>query len=353
MKRNLLFVILLFLSTYTKAQYISAQLDKRVMILDHPPFASCHASTITGLGKDKLMAAWFAGTHEGATDVSIWTALYENGKWAAPKQVANGVINDSLRYPCWNPVLFKTKAGKLFLFYKVGPNPREWWGMMVTSGNNGKTWSAPEKMPEGMLGPIKNKPVQLKNGDILYPSSTESKDEKTWHIHLERSDRNGRNWSRTLIANDTFSVIQPSILLYPHDSLQMLCRSRQNCVVQTWSKDNGVTWGPLSLTALPNPNSGTDAVTLQNGLKVIVYNPLTAGQQWWEGRSKLFVAASTDGIHWQDVFALENEPKGEYSYPAIIQTEDGAVHITYTAERKNIRHVVLFINRKGEDGSVL
>ncbi|RPD41967.1 sialidase family protein [Chitinophaga barathri] len=347
MSRSLFFLCIACFTVFARgyAQPIVPQLDKRVMIMENPPMAACHASTIVDLGKGKLMAAWFGGSREGNKDVTIWTALNENGKWSEIKEITNGVINDTLRYPCWNPVLFKTKAGKLFLYYKVGPNPRQWWGMMMSSTNNGKTWSAPEKLPEGMLGPIKNKPLQLSNGDILYPSSTESHDNQKWHIHLERSDRNGRNWSRVEINNDTFGVIQPSILRYPHDSLQLLCRSRNNVVVQAWSGDNGNTWGPLSPTDLPNPNAGTDALTLANGLKVIVYNPLLPGVQWWEGRSRLYVAVSEDGAAWQNVFALEDEKTGEYSYPAVIQSPDGRVHITYTADRKNIRHVVLLINR--------
>lgn len=350
MIRGLIALLILFVFSDTSAQSIGAMLDKRVMIVADPPFESCHASTITAISKNRLMAAWFAGKHEGSKDVGIWIAINEEGKWSAPKEIANGIINDTLRYPCWNPVLFKTKAGKIFLFYKVGKNPREWWGMMINSTNNGKSWSNPEKLPEGMLGPIKNKPIQLKNGDILYPSSTESLDEKEWHIHMEKSDKNGQHWSRIPINNDTFGVIQPSILQYPHDSLQLLSRSRQDFLVETWSKDNGATWGPLRLTTLPNPNSGADGVTLASGIKVLVYNPLYKGQEWWEGRSRLYVAISEDGITWKNIFALEEMNKGEFSYPAVIQTEDGKVHITYTADRKNIRHVVLQISKKGVNG---
>lgn len=342
-------LILLFICSIAQAQTINVQELKRVFVTQDPPFQSCHASTIVSLKSGRLMAAWFAGEYEGRKDVSIWAAFNEKGQWSAPKEIANGIVNDTLRYPCWNPVLFKTKAGKLFLFYKVGPSPREWWGMMMSSTDNGKKWSTPERLPDGMLGPIKNKPLQLKNGDILYPSSTESADNKAWHIHLERSDRDGRNWTRIPINNDTFGVIQPSILSYPHDSLQLLCRSRHNYIVQSWSSDNGATWGPLSLTNLTNPNSGTDAVTLRSGIQVLVYNPLPQGQEWWEGRSRLHVLASPDGRKWQYLITLENQQRGEYSYPAIIEAEDGIVHITYTAERKNIRHVVLQITLKKEE----
>lgn len=337
----LLFSIIFFLFTIAQAQQTQVTPVSNELIMQKPPFASCHASTITALPGGQLMAAWFGGPHEGSPDVCIWTAVYNKGSWSAPQRVADGVINDTLRYPCWNPVLFTTRAGKLFLFYKVGKSPRDWWGMMMSSSDNGKHWSVAERLSDSLLGPIKNKPVQLANGDILYPSSTESKDEKVWNIHLEKSDAAGRNWQYIPVDCDTFSVIQPSILFYPDHTLQLLCRSRQNYVIQSWSKDDGVTWGPLTKTALPNPNSGTDAVTLQNGLQLLVYNPLTAGKEWWEGRSKLKVAVSEDGHHWKDVYTLEDQPKGEFSYPAIIQSPDGLVHITYTADRKNIRHVAL------------
>ena len=51
------------------------------------------------------------------------------------------------------------------------------------------------------------------------------------------------------------------------------------------------------------------------------------------------VAISRDGKKWQASLVLENGP-GEYSYPAVIQTSDGLVHITYTWKRQRIKHVV-------------
>jgi alpha-L-fucosidase len=337
-------IICFFFFTTVHAQQLS--LLKNELIMKKPPFAASHASTITALPGKRLMAAWFGGTRESNPDVCIWTSVYDKGSWSAPQRTADGVINDTLRYPCWNPVLFSTRAGKLFLFYKVGKTPRDWWGMMRISTDEGRHWSKPERLPDSLLGPVKNKPIQLASGDILYPSSTESKDEKTWHIHLEKSDADGRNWQYIPINCDTFGVIQPSILQYPGNRLQLLCRSRQNYVIQSWSEDNGLTWSPLTKTDLPNPNSGTDAVSLQNGLQMLVYNPLTAGKEWWEGRSKLKVAVSKDGRHWKDVYTLEDQPRGEFSYPAIIQSPDGLIHITYTADRKNIRHVVLRLDEE-------
>ncbi|RZL48591.1 MAG: sialidase, partial [Pedobacter sp.] len=216
----------------SKAQKNNVQIISSKYIFETAPFDACHASTLVELDKNSVMSAWFGGKHEGSNDVSIWASVNHNGKWSLPIEIADGIQNDSLRFPCWNPVLFKAKNGILYLHYKVGPNPRAWWAEYKTSNNNGKTWSDAKKLAEGFLGPIKNKPIQIKNGEILYPSSTESLDEKKWIIHIEKSDAKGKNWRKINIDCDTFGVIQPSILTYPNGKLQLLCRSRQNVIIE-------------------------------------------------------------------------------------------------------------------------
>lgn len=314
---------------------------KEELVFSNPPFQACHASTIVEVEPGRLLLSFFAGSQEGKKDVSIWTAAIENGKTSELRKVAEGIVNDTLRYPTWNPVLFKSKGGEFFLFYKVGPNPREWWGMFKTSLDRGQTWSSAQALPEGILGPIKNKPVQLVDGTILSPSSVEESEDR-WKVHIERSTDLGKTWVRIPVDPDSeFDVIQPSILDHGDKKLQILCRSKQGSVIQAWSADGGKTWGKLSRTELPNPNSGTDALTLKDGTQLIVYNPDLPGKDWWNGRGKLRVASSRDGKAWKDVMVLEDGAKEEYSYPAIIQTSDGLIHITYTFDRKNVKHVVL------------
>ena len=58
------------------------------------------------------------------------------------------------------------------------------------------------------------------------------------------------------------------------------------------------------------------------------------------GRTPLNVALSEDGRHWAALAVLEDDP-GEYSYPAVIQTSDGLVHVTYTWRRQRVKHVVV------------
>ena len=309
---------------------------KSEFIYESAPFPSCHASTIAETSRG-LVAAWFSGTAEGNPDVGIWTSRLEGGQWTAPVEVANGVQPDGTRHPCWNPVLFQPKTGPLLLFYKVGPSPQAWWGMLRTSTDGGRHWSEARRLPEDILGPIKNKPVQLANGDLLCPTSSESPEKQSrWRVHFERSTDLGQTWTKTAPINDgvTIAAIQPSILFLGGDKLLALGRTRQGNLFQAPSDDGGKTWGPTTLTPLPNPNSGTDAVTLKDGRHLLIYNHTR------KGRSPLNLAMSTDCETWEAALVLESEP-GEYSYPAIIQTSDGLVHLTYTWKRQKVRHAVI------------
>ena len=264
-----------------------------------------------------------------------------DSNWLKPKMIDTGTSSDGIDYPCWNPVLFKSRSGKLTLFYKVGPSPREWWGIYKTSSDNGKNWSSSTRLPNGILGPIKNKPIQLENGIIISPSSTEIKNEEglSWKIHVEMSHDDGANWKKIPIDQKTkFDVIQPSVLIHDEGRLQLLCRSRDNSLMQAYSNDNGLKWGKVTRTKLPNPNSGTDAITLKNGYHLLVYNPLKNGG---DDRKKLSVAVSKNGIDWEDQIILEEKKGFEFSYPAVIESSDGKIHISYTYDRKNIKHVIL------------
>jgi alpha-L-fucosidase len=330
------------LSLCGQAQLSLTKLSEEFVFID-PPFEQCHASTLVETAPNKLMVSFFGGSQEGSKDVAIWLVKQQySKKWSRPYRIAEGIKNDSVRYPCWNPVLFKAKGGKLFLFYKVGPNPREWWGMLRTSTNKGKKWCTGYKLPAGILGPVKNKPMQLPDGTILSPSSVELS-ENRWTVHIEKSADLGKTWQSIPIDTAcTFKVIEPSILGYNQHKLQILCRSNQNRLVEAWSPDDGNTWSRLDTTPVLNPNSGADAVTLSSGWQLLVYNPATQGKEQHDNRGKLSVAASKDGRAWKEVVQLEaGDSTNEFSYPAVIQTQDGNIHITYTFNRKNIKHVVL------------
>jgi len=307
-------------------------------IFSKAPFPESHAATIAESSKG-LVAAWFGGTKERNPDVGIWVSRQINGKWTQPIEVANGIQSDTLRYACWNPVLFQMPAGDLLLFYKVGPNVGGWKGYMKTSKDGGITWSAARQLPDGFLGPIKNKPVLLPGGKLLCPSSTEG---HGWNIHFELTTDTGKTWTKIgpLQKDSTINAIQPSILQYGNGKMQILCRNKGGNVVQSWSLDSGKTWSPLSLNTLPNNNSGTDAVTLQDGRQLIVYNHVSTPKGAGKGkRTPLNVSLSQDGVHWSAALVLEDSPVSQYSYPAVIQSSDGYIHIVYTWRRQRIRYV--------------
>lgn len=304
---------------------------------------SCHASTIVETSPGHLVAAWFGGTNEGNPDVCIYLSRRsKRGTWSVPNKVADGARAEvGQRYPCYNPVLFQPRHGPLMLFYKVGPDPSHWRGYLKTSLDGGVRWSKPKELPAGILGPIKNKPVQLGSGLIVCPCSEEL---GGWTIHFEYSPDLGSSWSRTPPLNDpkVISAIQPSILRMADGSLRAIGRTKQGklfCVDGPSEAASDRTapqlsWGPVSLIDVPNPDSGIDAVTLKDGRHLMIYNPTT------NSRTPLSVALSPDGTHWRRVIELE-AAAGEYSYPSVIQAADGAVHVTYTWRRTRIKHVVL------------
>ena len=316
--------------------------------IDDTPTPECHASTVAEVDGG-LVAAWFGGRHEGYPDVGIWVSRYVDSSWTEPVEVADGVQSDTLRYPCWNPVLFQPESGPLMLFYKVGPDPRNWWGMLKTSRDGGKTWSKGSKLGMGplghLIGPVKNKPVQLEDGSILCPSSTEVREpgkDDVWMVHFELTKDLGKTWQVIGPINDgqKFDAIQPSILFYRGGKMQILCRTKQGVISQSWSNDYGNTWDEMTATWLPNPNAGTDAVTLEDGRQLLVYNHTLRSGDFPAVRNMLNVAVSYDGIDWIVVMTLERK-KEEFSYPAVIQASDGMVHITYTFMRKTIKHIVV------------
>jgi predicted neuraminidase len=309
-------------------------------VFERAPFPSAHASTIVETPAG-LVAAWFGGTKEKNPDVGIWVSRREASGWMAPVEVANGVQPNGTRYPSWNPVLFQPSNGPLVLFYKVGPSPSEWWGLVRMSPDNGRTWSQAIALPKSILGPIRAKPVEVSPDVMLAGSSTEH---EGWVVHMERfsgpwsaeglADPHAWESSPPLNTAKDFGAIQPTILVHSNTSVQVLCRSRQGVITQSFSSDAGRTWSPMAATTLPNPSAGIDAVRLADGRFLLVYNPSRTERQ------TLDLAISKDGESWHQALRLE-EPTGEHSYPAMIQTRSGLVHLTYTWKRERIKLVVI------------
>ena len=305
----------------TAADYFREGIVQEEFIYETAPFPQCHASTIVQTEDGKIVAAWFGGTREKHPDVGIWLSRRVDQRWTAPVEVANGVESADKRYPCWNPVLFQPARGPLLLFYKVGPSPSTWWGVLKTSNDGGQTWSAASRLPDGILGPIKNKPVELPGGKILCGSSTEH---AGWRVHFEWTTDLGKTWSKTEPVNDPGQVgaIQPALLVHPDGAVQAVGRSQQGKIWETWSRDQGATWSPMSLT-------GAAQSQLRTGRRHAGRRTARAGVQSHAPRPQpVECGPSADGKKWQAALVLEREP-GEYSYPAVIQARgrDDAYHL--------------------------
>ncbi|WP_159520413.1 sialidase family protein [Sunxiuqinia indica] len=346
MKKNSVLVVLLSLivvltgCTSQKERTFKEGIVLEEFIYETAPFPSSHAGTIVETTDGTMVTSWFGGTYERDPDVCIYVSRKVDGEWTEPENVADGIQNDTLRYPTWNPVLFQVPNGELQLYYKIGAHPDNWRGWMKTSEDGGVTWSEAIALPDGIIGPVKNKPVLI-DGKIISPTSTE---EDGWQVYFEISDDLGKTWRKTEPINDGYDIIaiQPSILEYPDGRLQALTRSKNRAVLQSWSDDRGETWSEMTKTSLPQNNSGTDAVTLADGRQLLVYNHvLPPGDKFKGGRSPLNVAVSKDGENWSAALVLEDEPEQRFSYPAVIQTNDGMIHILYTWKRVKMKHVVV------------
>jgi len=314
-------------------------------IFERAPFRECHASTVVELPDGGLLAAWFGGEEEGHPSVEIWLSRKPaGGGWSAPEPMTNFP-----EVPCWNPVLFRDAQNRVWLFFKVGPDEMSWVGAYRTSDDGGQTWSNVAFLPAGLLGPIRNKPIILSNGDILAGTSVEAGIQRradrpapywSWSCWVERSSDGGETWSKhgpIVSPGVNYGVIQPTLWESQPGHIRILMRAtkRIGFICTAESTDGGKTWSAARLTTLPNPNSGIDAVKMRDGRIALVYN------HSHEARTPLNVALSADdGRTWGPPNVLEDEP-GEFSYPAIIQSSDGMLHITYTWNRKRIKHVAV------------
>ncbi len=246
--------------------------------------------------------------------------------------IANGSSPDS-QQPCWNPVLFQPNPNQIILFFKIGPSVTQWTGWYSISTDDGLTWSPKAPLPQGIIGPSKNKPLMV-GSRLLCPSSNE---QESWRIRFEYTDNGGRTWSHTpYVGAHHLQVIQPSIALLSDGSLIALCRSRNGYLATTRSIDSGTTWSPLQLIHMPNPNSGIDLCTLADSTLILACNPTE------QQRSPLVLFKSSDnGASWQHLRKLEDDPEGEYSYPAIIALDHHTILVSYTYRRQGIKVVAI------------
>lgn len=323
--------------------------SKQAIVLEELVFENqltrdCHASSLIELESGDLLCTWFGGTRESHPDVQIWVSRKPiGGVWSEPVPVAKA--EEELGGSVFNPVIVQCGGDTLQLYY-LSPDIND--GRMITSCDGGHTWSKSVALDKEFTGPLVNKPLYLADGTILAGGSMEGG--PGWRIHVERSEDQGKTWTRTPILNDPkeFKLIQPTFLKHSEEKIQLLARSGGKTpdtkIAQCWSEDGGKTWSEVTNTTLPNNNSAIDAVTLTDGRHLLIYNHSTREDETCgrKGRGILTLAVTEDGVNWEAAAVLEYRTGAvQYSYPAIIQTKDGLVHITYSWHRKRIKHVVV------------
>lgn len=300
------------------------------------PFKQCHASTMIGIGRNKYLVAWFAGNREKDDNVGIWMAEGKPGNWS-PVHLAVKIKN----VPHWNPVLFRTPGGRIFLFFKVGKEIDDWETWVQHSDDDGKTWSTPHELVKGNhggRGPVRNQPIILSDHSWLAPASIEHNE--VWNAFVDRSQDEGQTW----VASDTLTidrsvirgegVIQPALWESSPGNVHMLLRSSCGKICRSDSKDYGRTWSPVYQTELPNNNSGIDVTQISGDTIAVIYNPVNKN---WGDRFPITIAVSADnGKTWPFKMNIEGgKGEDELSYPDIFY-ENGHLVCCYTWNRKSI-----------------
>lgn len=293
-------------------------------------FPSCHASTLAELPDGGLICAYYAGAYEGSSDSAILASEYirEEKRWTPPR-----VIADTPNLPEGNPVLLLDKDKILWLFF-VTMYGRGWETCKVKyqlSFDLGRSWGNPSVLQEELGWMTRNKPLVLSDGSIILPMY----DERDWTSFFLISEDKGKSWKPTPKLSAPIGLIQPAVVEMGGDLIAfMRCGGSGGNIWRAISKDGGRNWFPPHPLSLPNPNSGIDAVKIEGGILLAFNN----SPRW---RTPLSLAFSPDGgENWELLKDVERE-EGEFSYPCLLQSKDGLIHLTYTYKRIGIKHCIL------------
>ncbi len=341
-----------------------------------------HAPSIVECPNGDLLVSWYRGSGERRSDdVAVFGARKRKGsdRWSEPFLLA-----DTPGFPDCNTAMFVDSKKRLWIFWPVilanswescltnyrvaaeyqddGPPKWNWQGVLYlkpldfettmlkgledrlrtfkpppstgrVGGLDGLKERIGDKLSSRLGWQPRCKPTVLPSGRILLPLYSD-----TYSVSLMAiSDDLGKTWSasRPLAG---FGNIQPAVLRRKDGTLVAYMRENGplHKIRMAESKDEGVTWGPVGVTDLPNPGSGLDAVALENGHWLLVYNDTT------RARNSLAVSISEDeGKSWKWTRHLERHVDGSYHYPAVIVDRSGTVHVIYSyfvKDGKSMKH---------------
>ena len=335
-------------------------------LIPNEPYNSCHAADLLELPNGDMLAAWFAGSHEGYADISIVLSRLNAGEseWTVPVKVSDDPERSEQ-----NPSLFLRSDNEIWLVYTAQlsrtPETRPNFSLQCTaeirvkkSFDNGYTWSETETLFSREGSFCRQKIQKLSDGRwifgnwICFPDETRNGSNITV---LQISDDEGKTW-RAVDMPGSQGLVHANILEMGKGYLVALLRSRfADFIYRSVSKDNGETWTVPEKTELPNNNSSISAIRLQSGVIAMIYNPIGFSYEkgktlWPDQRCPVEVAISEDdGVTWNYRRTIEtgegftgryNDINNKrYEYPVMMQKADGTIAIAYTwGGRKNIKY---------------
>jgi predicted neuraminidase len=316
--------------------YGSIDFSSELIFNKIPGYPVHHCSTITEAPNGDLLVSWYSGSYESSDDQVLFLSRRKKNSrfWSTPELLVR-----SPGKPPGNAILFTDQLKRIWLVWgrMDGAQPmsrgKGWDACKLfyrTSSDSGVTWTKDQPFYHDTVGWLpRNLPLFLADGTLVVPISDELNGHGTDLSFFLATKDNGATWTRSGIMR---GGEQPTIIERNDGSLVAYLRVRPS-ILAFESKDGGKTWSEPHTTQWKNPDAGISMRRLKNGHVLLVFNNQD------NARTPLHIARSLDQAEtWGKPFELESNP-GEYSYPSVMQTSDGKIHIIYTFRRYSIKHV--------------
>ena len=326
---------------------VRAQPDGSAVAYMSPPNLANHAASLEQLPNGDLLLAWFSGIKEEADKCAIAVSRLPRGaaQWSPP-----AIVSERDGYSNQNPVLFHdATTGITWLYHSqllagAGEGLDTLWALSSTDG--GATWSKPASFldftskKKGVFD--RNRIVPRADSSLLFPLYWTTDKVPNAPFMLFSDASNHSQWSAPVDVADAANLVQPSVVRTAPGKLVAFFRDRNaKHIYGAASTDEGRTWTaptPGAAGGLPNNNAGIESFALASGELILLFNNCTSG------RTPMTAALSSDGgAAWHASRNLQvhddnsTNTKGvEYSYPTVLQTPDGFVHVAYTYNRQTM-----------------